>query len=114
MSSSLPVFLWAAHSCQETRLRFAPGQIVSTPGALALLAEHPIDPGALLRRHLSGDWGDALCSDDHELNDAALTNGSRLLSAYRIGADAVLWIITEAEDDQGERSATTLLLPGEY
>ena len=94
--------------------RFTPGQIVATPGALTMLATHQITPGALLARHLAGDWGDALCSEDKALNDAALTNGSRLLSAYRVGADAVLWIITEAEDDQGQRSATTLLLPEDY
>ena len=93
--------------------RFTPGQIVATPGALSLLAAHQVTPSTLLARHLSGDWGDALCSEDQGLNDAALANGSRLLSAYRVGPE-VLWIITEAEDEQGERSATTLLLPGEY
>ena len=114
MSSTLSIFLWAAKSSLENLPRVSPGQIVSTPAALALLAEHQIEPGDLLRRHLSGDWGDALCSEDKTLNEAALTNGSRLLSAYRVGPEAVLWIITEAQDDQGERSATTLLLPGEY
>lgn len=94
--------------------RFTPGQIVATPGALALLAAHQITPDTLLARHLSGDWGDVLCSEDKALNEAALTNGSRLLSAYRVGADAVVWIITEAEDNQGQRSATTLLQPGDY
>lgn len=94
--------------------RFTPGQIVATPAALNLLTQHQVSADELLCRHLSGDWGDALCSEDKALNDAALTNGARLLSAYRVGADAVLWIITEAEDDQGLRSATTLLLPGDY
>lgn len=94
--------------------RFTPGQIVATPAALALLVQHQITPNTLLARHLSGDWGDALCSDDQALNEAAVTNGSRLLSAYRVAADAVVWIITEAEDDLGQRSATTLLLPGDY
>lgn len=94
--------------------RFTPGQIVATPAALNLLAQHHVSASELLSRHLSGDWGDALCSEDKALNDAALTNGARLLSAYRVGADAVLWIITEAEDDQGQRSATTLLRPEDY
>ncbi|GHD81592.1 hypothetical protein ACFSQE_01250 [Vogesella fluminis] len=94
--------------------RFPAGQLVATPAALALLAEHDIDPASLLTRHLAGDWGDALCSDDAALNDAALTNGARLLSAYRLGGNAVVWIITEAEDDRGDRAATTILLPEDY
>lgn len=94
--------------------RFQSGQVVATPGALARLAACQIAPSTLLARHLCGDWGDALCSEGKTLNDVALTNGSRLLSAYRLGPDAVLWIITEAEDDQGQRSATTLLLPEDY
>lgn len=94
--------------------RFALGQIVATPGALSLLAAHHMTPSTLLARHLCGDWGDALCSEDKAFNDAALGTGSRLLSAYRVGPQAIVWIITEAKDDQGQRAATTLLLPQEY
>lgn len=94
--------------------RFTPGQIVATPGALALLAAHHMTPSTLLARHLCGDWGEVLCSEDKALNDAALGTGSRLLSAYRVGPDKIVWIITEAEDDQGQRAATTLLLPQDY
>lgn len=47
-------------------------------------------------------------ADDALANDAALADGGRLLSSYRV-ADQTVWIITEAD-----RSATTLLLPSEY
>lgn len=65
----------------ETFPRFAPGQIVATPGALALLEQHGVSPNTILRRHLSGDWGTP-CSDDVALNDEALRDGSRILSSY--------------------------------
>ena len=88
--------------------KFSPGQIVATPGALALLEEHHCSPIDLLSRHLCGDWGD-LPPEDSGLNNDALNGGGRLLSAYRIGENARMWIITE-----WDRSVTTLLLPSEY
>jgi hypothetical protein len=84
---------------------FACGVICTTPGVLAL--GDTSMAGALLARHLRGDWGDL---DDHDraVNAAALRDGARLLSAYKTPRGEV-WIITEAD-----RSATTLLLPDEY
>ncbi len=64
-------------------------------------------------RHLSGDWGD-LDQEDCQLNDAALVDGSRLLSAYVTRKNERLWIITEAADDEGRRLATTILKPEDY
>jgi len=89
------------------------GQIVATPGALAALAAADTTPTALLRRHAAGDWGD-LDPHDRAANDAALRDGSRLLSAYTLAHGVTLWIITEAAADDGHRPATTLLLPQEY
>ena len=66
-----------------------------------------------MSRHLAGDWGD-IDSEDKRLNDLALKDGGRLLSSYRTRKGTILWIITEAADDQGHRAATTLLLPDEY
>ena len=60
---------------------------------------------ALPNRHLSGDWGD-LCEEDRQLNDEAVENGSRVLSAYVLTTGEKLWVITEAD-----RSSTCLLLP---
>jgi len=91
---------------------FVLGQIVGTPGALELLEQHGMSPAQLLSRHAACDWGD-LCAEDKQLNDEALSDGSRILSSYELD-DAKLWIITEAADDCGHRAATTLLLPDEY
>jgi hypothetical protein len=89
------------------------GQIVATPGALALLEKHGVQPATFLRRHVCGDWGD-LDKSDRAANDAAVKDGSRILSAYGIDKDK-FWVITEAVGDDGvTRSSTCVLLPSEY
>jgi hypothetical protein len=86
---------------------FPAGQIVATPGALALLEQANKTPLEFLSRHLRGDWGD-LCQEDKTENELSLKNGFRLLSSYRVKTET-LWVITEAD-----RSVTTILLPNEY
>ncbi len=88
--------------------RFSLGQTVSTPGALAALEAAGQEPGQLLRRHQSGDWGDVPPEDAAE-NDLSVAQGFRVLSAYTLETQVKVWIITEAD-----RSATTILLPSEY
>ena len=106
----------------ETFPRFAPGQIVATPGALALLTQHGVSADTILRRHLAGDWG-TLCSDDANLNDEAVRDGSRILSSYEIAKSVTVWVITDAETDideagnlltQPRRMTTTILRPEDY
>jgi len=87
---------------------FPAGQIVATPGALALLEQANRSPLEFLARHLRGDWGD-LCHEDKTENELSLKHGLRLLSSYPVTETEKLWIITEAD-----RSVTTLLLPEEY
>jgi hypothetical protein len=93
--------------------KFSLGQILATPGALEALQESGQTPQFFLARHIRGDWGE-VCKEDKMLNDQALVDGSRLLSAYKTLKGVKIWIITEADDDQGHRAATTLLLPSEY
>ena len=98
----------------STHPKFELGKtVVATPGALDALEESGQSPNEFLKRHLQCEQGD-LCNEDHELNDEALKDGSRILSAYKTTKGTKLWVITEAEDDDGHRSATTLLLPEEY
>lgn len=92
---------------------FGLGRVAATPAALALLEKHGVASVTLLNRHQSGDWGD-LTKHDRVANDAALVNGSRLLSAYLVKGERI-WCITEAVGEDGAtRSNSCLLLPSEY
>jgi hypothetical protein len=88
--------------------KFALGQIVATPGALEAMQESGQTPQFFLERHVSGDWGQ-VDSEDWQLNDEAVKEGTRLLSAYTTLKGRKLWVITEHD-----RSSTTILLPEEY
>ena len=95
------------------RPRFRLGQTVATPAALEAIQQARQSPAEFLDRHVRGDWGN-LSADDRALNDEAVHDGSRILSAYVTRAGEKIWVITEATDDRGHRSATTILLPDEY
>jgi hypothetical protein len=89
--------------------KFSLGRVVSTPGALELMRRLDVSPETLLRKHLRGDWGD-MDPEDALLNDLAVADGeSRIHSAYILSPTEKIWIITE-----GDRSATTFLLPEDY
>ena len=93
--------------------KFPLGHVVATPGAIEAMEEAGQPPAYFLDRHVAGDWGE-VSPDDWQLNDDALRDGSRVLSAYRTLKGVKLWVITEETDDNGHREATTLLLPDEY
>ena len=87
------------------------GQVVATPGAMALLESAGESLARLLERHASGDWGEVPPEDARE-NERSLKYGWRLMSSYLVGGEADgerVWGITEAD-----RSSTCLLLPSEY
>ena len=92
---------------------FKPGRIVATPGALLALNQSAQNASEFLCRHLAGDWG-VVSADDKAANDESLNDGSRLISTFLLKTDVKIWIVTEAVDDRGNRSATTVLLPEEY
>jgi hypothetical protein len=93
--------------------KFSLGQVVATPGALEAMQASGQTPDFFLGQHVSGNWG-IVDEEDWALNDQALKDGSRLLSAYRTLRGVKLYVITEAADDNGQRAVTTLLLPEEY
>ncbi len=89
------------------QVKFSPGNMVITPGALQAFHANPGDRIVpLLLRHVIGDWGD-LDAEDRQVNEYALTHGQRLLSAYRLSDGTKLWFITDC-------GYTTILLPEEY
>ena len=93
---------------------FKPGQVLATPAALECLEKAGQTVWELLALHLQGQWGDELSDEDRRLNDEAVKDGSRILSAYILKTGVKVRVITEAADDNGIRAATTLLLPDEY
>lgn len=92
-----------------------PGRLLATPAALNALERTGQNLWEFMARHIAGDWGE-VDSEDAEANNQSLKDGSRLLSAYVLAdpEKTRLWIISEAEDDQGNRAATTALLAHEY
>jgi len=97
-----------------TKPLFKLGQVVATPGALEALEQAHQPAWEFISLHVAGNWG-VVRAEDAEANNQALKDGSRLLSAYILkDGKTKIWIITEAQDDNGNRAATTLLLPSEY
>lgn len=87
---------------------FSLGQVVATPGALAVLEAQEVTPATIIHRHVSGDWSD-MDKEDQKSNAEAIKDGFRVFSSYNLSSDTRIWIITEAD-----RSSTTILLPDEY
>lgn len=90
------------------QFRFSLGRVVGTPGALDLLERLGGTPVSFLTRHAQGDWGD-VSPESAKANDAAVEGGDRIMSVYRLGGGAEIWIVTEAN-----RSTTTIMLPEDY
>ena len=86
---------------------FRLGNILATPGAMAILGFGSGALARVLESHARGQWGD-VGEEDAATNEEALQYGARLLSVYNIDGQRV-WIITEAD-----RHQTTVLTPDEY
>lgn len=91
------------------------GQILATAGVAADMEQNQQfrrEVAEAFERYQRRDWG-ILWREDWELNDQSLVDGSWILAAYDTCCGRI-WIITEAEDDAGNRAATTILYPEEY
>ncbi len=93
--------------------KFELGQVVATPGFLDAVREAGQTVREFVDRHLRLEQGE-LCDDDHRANQMSLTDGSRILSAFRLKTGIKVWVLTEAVGDDGKRASTCLLLPEEY
>jgi hypothetical protein len=87
--------------------RFTLGRTLATRGALEVMRLLGINSSKLLDRHITGDWGD-LDDADKQQNELSVNERFRILSAYKVGKNENLWVITEADS-----SVTTILLPSE-
>ena len=88
--------------------RFPLGSIYLTPGAIETLEESEQSPQEFINRHARLEQGE-LCDNDHRENLFSVDKSLRIFSAFKTSAGEKLWVITE-----GDRSATTILLPSEY
>ena len=89
------------------------GQCRATHGAIHALAANDTAALVLIVQHANGQWGE-LSDHDKQMNDAALEDGSRILSSYRLEDGTKLWVITDAQNDDGIRESTCIMLPEEY
>jgi hypothetical protein len=85
---------------------FSIGKLVMTRGVAAeeFTMDELLD---LIRRHVTGDFGE-INEEDRQENLLSIEKGFRILSAYTVNGTR-LWVISEAD-----RSATTILYPSEY
>lgn len=93
---------------EQPKPKFQLGMLVATPAALEALEAADQTPLDFIVRHVTGDWG-VLDEEDKALNERAVVEGYRIMSAYELQTGVKLWLITE-----WDRSRTTLLLPSDY
>lgn len=95
--------------------KFCLGKLVATPNALEALQRNNVSGFTYISQHAAGEWGD-LSDNDAYLNDLAVDDGSRILSAYTLPDKVTkIWVITDAEiDEDHNREVTTILLPEDY
>jgi hypothetical protein len=67
-----------------------------------------VEPLALIRRHVIGDWCE-MAAADRAANERASSGDERVFSSYALTPQVTVWVITEAD-----RSSTCLLLPSDY
>jgi hypothetical protein len=81
------------------------GEVLTTPEAVNRMHNLGVGRAELVKRHMSGDWGE-ISAADAEANDHALRTGDdQIMSGYGQGERRLL-VITEAD-----RSVTTILTP---
>ena len=84
------------------------GPVHITLKAMRALMETQTSLLPMIEHHQSGDWG-IMDAHDKKVNDAAIYEGQRIISSYRLLDGKPIWLLTEAD-----RSSTTVLLPSEY
>lgn len=113
MEQFAKVFQTVLPSLTPTPPRFELGRIVATPAALQVIEASGETPAYYLHLHGAGIWGN-LDNHDRKANDAALVDGSRILSVYYLLDKTTIYIITEAVGDSGHRASTCIMLADEY
>lgn len=87
---------------------FELGEVIATPLALQTLQRAKECALPFLARHQQGDWGEVTPAHGAANLLAFITDGP-ILSVYATALGERFWVVTEPD-----RSATYLLVPGEY
>lgn len=87
------------------------GQLLVTRHAADVLS--PMEIITVISRHSMQDWS-GCCREDAARNREAINNGDQIMSVYKLSHGRTVWVITDAEDDNGVRNYTTVLLPEDY
>lgn len=87
--------------------KFDLGNVVATPAPLNELEQASVNPLELIVSHSRLDRG-CHCAEDQALNERAVVEGARILSAF-VCSGIKFYLITE-----WDRSSTCILLPSEY
>jgi hypothetical protein len=88
--------------------KFQHGRVLISPGVIDLALQDKLDVMHYFKRHLHGDWGKVPLVYKL-MNEQALLENKRVLSAFPFGASSNLYVFTQID-----RSVTTLLLDREY
>jgi len=96
---------------------FTLGQIVATPGAIDFLDDNDTTPTDLLRRHVSGDWGD-LCAEGKDRQAQCLIYAQQFLDQFNaiISGDVYGCVVEtfELEGDQIESDSCWGFVQSDY
>jgi hypothetical protein len=85
-----------------TTPKFTLGSLVATSAALEALERAGQSPAEFLTCHAGGDRGE-VDATDRKLNDAAIKNGERILSAYKTRDGVKLWVKAAQSRRTGHR-----------
>ena len=86
------------------------GKVVFTEGGDRILDLEDPDEDLLdlLEWHVSGNWGE-VNQEQKDLNDKAVKDGSRIISAYTLSTGKKVIILTEKANELGHREVTRIL-----
>lgn len=88
---------------------FSAGETTVTPRASESLLRNNRHQIEFILHHISGKWGN-VTDEEKNRNDKAVDNGGRILSRYQLEDSTIIVVITEAENSQGQRIETAIIL----
>ena len=79
---------------RDSRPRLLLGWVLVSPAAHRAADQGDVNQADLVARHQSGDWGD-VPADQVVLNGVACDEADDVVSGYRLGSSATIWVATD-------------------